>query len=341
MKSKNKIISLVLAGVIGASAFFMPVNNVQATQIYKGVDVYEYDNIQSYSQLKNDGVEILIQKASEGLYHNDALLQYRSSNAIAMGFKVGYYHFADNTGQPELEAQHFLNQINGLHSDTYLWLDIENESNWTKCQAIYYVNRFVAYVRSKNYRIGLYSGMSFYYEYLQGNIPSDLPLWLASYGQQPLQYPNGVSWQYSESGSLPGVIGNIDLDYFNDSIFTGQAPTVVNNAPVQVSEPYYNGYNINKVRGLQHLINGLGIAKLSEDGELGSKTLNAMSKLPTAQVKGYHNNAYTDWLENQLGQPSDHIFGNSMNNVVRNFQKSKGLSIDGKVGINTLKEILK
>jgi hypothetical protein len=46
-----------------------------------------------------------------------------------------------------------------------------------------------------------------------------VPLWLASYGTQPSLYQNNCSWQYSESGSLNGAVGNVDLDYFIDDIF--------------------------------------------------------------------------------------------------------------------------
>ncbi|NOV90708.1 GH25 family lysozyme M1 (1,4-beta-N-acetylmuramidase) [Clostridium acetobutylicum] len=65
-----------------------------------------------------------------------------------------------------------------------------------KATAIDYTNKFISYVQSQGYKIGIYTGLSFYYEYLQGHVPN-VPLWLASYGKQPQQYPNLVSWQYS------------------------------------------------------------------------------------------------------------------------------------------------
>jgi lysozyme len=176
----KKIISILISAMFCVATFFMPVN-VHAQSIYKGVDIYEYDNIYDYQQLKNDGIDVVIQKATQGLYHNDSLLFYRYTQIINYGFKIGYYHFADNSGQPIAEAQHFLGQINRLHSDTILWLDIENASNWTQSESVDYVNQFVNYVRSQGYNIGIYTGLSFYYEYLSGNIPTDIPLWLAGY----------------------------------------------------------------------------------------------------------------------------------------------------------------
>lgn len=128
---EKRIITFIVALAFTAGVFFIPAN-VQATNIYKGVDVYEYSNISDYQQLKNSGVSVVIQKASEGMTYNDKLLSYRASMLPQYGFKIGYYHFATNNGQPVAQAQHFLNQIQGLHSDTILWLDIENQPNWTK-----------------------------------------------------------------------------------------------------------------------------------------------------------------------------------------------------------------
>lgn len=347
MKFKKKIATSLIAFTFVFAIFLLPFS-VQATTIYKGVDVYEHSDISNYQQLKDSDIQVVIQKASQGLTYNDSLLQYRASMLPKYGFKVGYYHFAQyNSTNPIEEAQHFLSRIQGLHSDTVLFLDIEDGDPkkgevWNNSTAISYVNSFIEYVQSKGYKIGIYSGQSFYYEKLQGHI-QNVPLWIASYGKQPLQFPNVVSWQYSGTGSNQGISGYVDMDYFNDSIFTGQAPTVENNAPVQnvSNTQYYNGYNMSKAKSLQHLLNGLKLANLTEDGKLGTQTLNAMSKLPIAQYSHYHNDAYTDWLESQLGQPQDHIFGKIMANKVYTFQKSKGLKADSEVGINTLKELLK
>ena len=207
--------------------------------------------------LKDDCVQVIIQKASQGLFYNDSLLSYRYDHITQNGFEIGYYHYADNNGINDAvsQANHFIGQIKGLKSDTVYFLDIENEDQWTKQQAIDFTNTFITYMQSKGYKMGLYTGLSFYYEYLQGSIPI-VPLWLASYGKQPEQYPN-VSWQSSESGSLPGVIGDIDLDSFSDNIFLNEntsQPTVI-----KPTVQYYNGYNMDKVKSLQRLLNGLGI----------------------------------------------------------------------------------
>ena len=186
--------------------------------IVKGIDIYEGDNIQDWNIIKQQNIEVVIQKATQGTGHIDKLLQYRYPKIKEAGLKIGFYHFANNTGDPQAQAQFFLNAIEGLKSDTVLWLDIEAEEKWDKQSAINFANSFISYVKSKGFSIGIYTGASFYNDYLISNIPS-VPLWLASYGKQPSLYPNSASWQYSETGSLNGVVGNVDLDYFIDDIY--------------------------------------------------------------------------------------------------------------------------
>ena len=182
----------------------------------KGIDIYEGDNIQDWNAIKNAGIEVVIQKATQGTTHIDKLLQYRYPKMKEAGVKVGFYHFANNTGDPEAQAEYFLNTITGLQSDTVLWLDIEAEENWNKQDAINFANQFIDYIQKQGHKIGVYSGESFYKDYLEGNI-LEVPLWIASYGKQPSLYPN-CSWQYSENGQLNGIEGNVDLDYFQDNI---------------------------------------------------------------------------------------------------------------------------
>jgi GH25 family lysozyme M1 (1,4-beta-N-acetylmuramidase) len=184
---------------------------------YNGADVYEGDDISDYQQFKSSGVQVVIQKATQGETFTDSLLQYRATNLTKYGFLVGYYHYANNDSQPDAQAQHFLDAINGLHSDTVLWLDIENEADWNKQQAVDFTKEFISYVQARGYKIGIYSDMNFYNDYLADS-DFNVPTWIASYGPQPSQYPS-VSWQYTNTGTINGVTGNIDLDWFNNLIF--------------------------------------------------------------------------------------------------------------------------
>lgn len=349
MKIKNRIAALLVAFTFVVATFFIP-KSVYAITIYSGIDIYSGNNVTDYAALRNQGIQVVIAKATQGIDYKDSSFAYRCGHVRAAGLKFGAYHFAGGLSRhtPEMEAQNFLNAVKGQTYDTCLFLDIEDyyvNKNyykvWGKQEAINFVNAFINYVQARGYKIGVYCCQSFYYNNLAGNIPN-VPVWLANYSQKPAHFPD-VNWQYSATGRLNGATGNLDMDYFNDSIFTGQAPSASNSTQSIKTQnsKYWGGYNVNRVRSLQHLLNGLGLANLNEDGELGSQTLRAMYKLPVAKLKGYHNAAYTDWLEVQLGQVPDHIYGTEMSKLTYSFQKSKNINVDKEIGIQTLKELLK
>jgi lysozyme len=325
---EKRIITFIVALAFTAGVFFIPAN-VQATNIYKGVDVYEYSNISDYQQLKNSGVSVVIQKASEGMTYNDKLLSYRASMLPQYGFKIGYYHFATNNGQPVAQAQHFLNQIQGLHSDTILWLDIENQPNWTKSQAIDFTQKFIGYVQDRGYKIGVYTGLSFYYEYLSGNI-GNVPIWLASYGKQPAQYPDAASWQYTAAGTVAGMVGDVDRDYFNDSIFTGTIPT---KELTTLQKQIY---------ALQYQLNNDYNAKLLCDGIAGRNTSAALQGIEPLITKG-HKSHVVLWLQQKLvmygylkeGSYKPMTYDEPTFQAVTNLQKNWGRATSGVLGLDT------
>jgi len=63
------------------------------------------------------------------------------------GLKIGFYHYLTNKS-PSLEAQHFLNSINGLVSDCKYIIDVEG--TWTIAQASKATREFADYLISKN-----------------------------------------------------------------------------------------------------------------------------------------------------------------------------------------------
>jgi lysozyme family protein len=100
---------------------------------------------------------------------------------------------------------------------------------------------------------------------------------------------------------------------------------------------------MDKVRKVQWLCNGLGIAHIDTDGKLGDLSLSAFKKLPVAKYNNYHNDAYTDIICQLLGipTPQGYYYNRYVEGKVIEFQRNHSLSADGCVGINTLLELLR
>ena len=127
------------------------------------------------------------------------------------------------------------------------------------------------------------------------------------------------------------LIGNI----------VAQAPTTstpVATAPKPTPKPKPSGDAW--VRSLQAELNVQGFRdnngnRLVVDGIAGSKTLSAC---PTLRIGARGN--ITKLMQQKIGVAADGIFGNGTKQAVINYQKSKGLSVDGIVGRNTWRKLL-
>ncbi|UZW14865.1 GH25 family lysozyme [Clostridium pasteurianum] len=209
------------------------------------------------------------------------------------------------------------------------------------------VIQFANYLKSNGKDVVIYTYTSFLKEYLQ-SINDSFELWIAEYGvKKPNISAQYIGFQYSENGTVLGINGKVHLDEFSESILLGITSNfTLSSCNIQSSNQFINGYNSYRVKSMQTLLNGLGLKDTADnvlivDGIFGILTEQAAMKLPIAQIVGYHNDAYTDWLEIQFNQKPDHFFEISMDNIIKTFQKSKRLIVDGKVGIETLMEILK
>jgi hypothetical protein len=144
------------------------------------------------------------------------------------------------------------------------------------------------------------------------------------------------------STDCPGT--NYPLSEIKNAILGGNIQSF-NNSVIQ-SQPSsntWNGYNMDKVRKVQNLVNGLGIAHIDTDGKLGSASLSAFKKLPVAKYNNYHNDAETDVICQLLAipTPQGYYYNRYVEGKVIEIQKAHRLSADGEVGINTLLELLR
>jgi lysozyme len=234
----------------------------------KGIDINSNNDVEDWQKVKDSGIQVVINKATEGNFYKDKYLNYRYPRVRTVGLKISFYHFAGKHGAVT-EAEYFLDYIKNLKPDTILWLDIEQPPasygwQWTKQTAVDYVNKFIPYIRSKGYDIGIYTGEYFYNIFLKGNISNNVKLWIAKYSSiSPIGYPTN-SWQYSESGSVPGIVGHVDMDYFNENILIDNVVQAVEKA----QSPKYDVSIPPESDAIKHFLGSFYFEKRT-DGNLG------------------------------------------------------------------------
>ena len=157
------------------------------------------------------------------------------------GIIPGAYHFAHPGSDPTVQANRFTSVVKNANGGTFsgllqLVLDLEVTDGVSPAGVFAWTQTFVARVQAVTGRpCIIYTGFYFWRDNV-GNPNNNLncPLWLAAYVAEsqtasltPVAW-SGVGWafwQYTDSGSVPGVAGAVDRDYFRNS---GSYPNINN-----------------------------------------------------------------------------------------------------------------
>ncbi len=195
-----------------------------------GIDVSHYQGTIDWGQVQSVGTQFAFIKALEGITSTDPEFQTNWKGAKAAGLTCGAYHFYLPGDDPEQQAEAFLSIYQPSPGDLPPVLDIETTNQQSTSVVVQGIQAWLSAVEAK---VGvlpiLYTDPSFWKSLGTGQF-GGYPLWIADYGVSTPTLPAGWTgwtfWQYSESGSVEGVSGTVDLDYFQGSLADLQRLTI-------------------------------------------------------------------------------------------------------------------
>ena len=228
---KKYIIKLLLCfAIIILTSFYIIIGSIYAIGpssniIYEGIDVSSWQRDIDFKKVKESGIEIVYIKSSEGRTMIDPYFEQNYANAKANGLKIGFYHYvtARTNKQAIEQADFFVSNIAHKQADCKLAMDFESFGNLN----IYQINEIaITFARRveqlTNKDVVVYSNSYTAKNVFTGDV-TNYPLWVAQY-QVSKPDPNGhwdtwVGWQYTSTGRVNGINGNVDRDKFTDGIF--------------------------------------------------------------------------------------------------------------------------
>jgi lysozyme len=162
------------------------------------------------------GILGVVHKATEGATYVDPKLEARHHLADDAGLMWGVYHFM-RPGSIAAQARHFLHTVEPLmDDDTLLMADHEDAG-----VSLDELAEFLALVAQATGRMpALYSG-HLLKEQLAGKADARLTpfrLWIAQYADAPVLppgWPKYWAWQYTQTGRVPGIEGDVDLNAYD------------------------------------------------------------------------------------------------------------------------------
>jgi GH25 family lysozyme M1 (1,4-beta-N-acetylmuramidase) len=231
MSSRHLI--LIGAILLAVFAILIPDLPAQNPNNPKGIDVYNGTGTINWTSVKNSGISFAFIKATEGIGFQDGLYPTNRTQAKAQGIVIGAYHFARPSTSPSAaargvaEANYFLNYAQPAKGEFQAVCDFEVTGGLNPTDLAAWLTAFCQQVKTVTNRPAIiYTYPSFW-----SNMPSswtnmNCALWIANYGVTSPSIPSPWAssgyafWQYSSTGSVPGISGNCDLDTCNGPMST-------------------------------------------------------------------------------------------------------------------------
>lgn len=196
-----------------------------ASRIYQGIDVSVYQGDIDFQQVRAYGIEVVYIRAGEGYDYIDPYFEQNYERALNAGLKIGYYHYvtASSIEEAQAQAEFFYSLIDNKTIDCYPVMDFESFPGLSVAEINEIGGAYMERLSSLlGYTAAIYSDVNDV-ETVWDSSFTQYPLWVAEYGTgMPRSIGNWEDWsgfQYTDMGTVTGIDGYVDLDYFKDSIF--------------------------------------------------------------------------------------------------------------------------
>ncbi|HEX9123681.1 MAG TPA: GH25 family lysozyme [Actinomycetota bacterium] len=200
-----------------------------------GIDVSHHQDVIDWAQVAASGQRFVIAKATEGLGYVDPMYSTNRAGATAAGLVFGAYHFARpdlHPNNPLGEADHFVDTAQLGPGNIIPVLDLERSGDLTQADLTQWILAWLGEVTARTgVRPMVYTSPNGW-----ANRTGDTTavadagytvLWVAHWSVTEPTVPandwqgNGWTfWQYTDCGSVPGIQGCVDLDWYESSDFT-------------------------------------------------------------------------------------------------------------------------
>lgn len=199
-------------------------------KIAEGIDVSKYNRTINWAAVKRAGIDFAFVRTcyrgygKAGNLADDPYAAANLKNAAAAGVKVGAYIFSQaiTVKEAQEEADYLLNSVKGYKITMPLVFDFEyfeggrlHTAKLSKRVKTDICLAFCERVKAAGYTPLVYANKSMLTSDLYASeISSKYPVWLAHYISSSDYKGDYSFWQYTEHGSVSGISGNVDMNFW-------------------------------------------------------------------------------------------------------------------------------
>lgn len=193
-----------------------------------GIDVSEFQGGDiDWKQVKDSGIEFVIVRVGYRAYGEsgelvkDAMFEQNIEGALEAGLEVGVFFFSQaiTPGEAVEEAEFVLDlirpyKITGpvVYDTEEIKGDTARTDGNTRQEFTNYCKVFCDTVEHAGYDSMIYANMKWMAFTLDMEELTDYDFWYADYHELPQNPYDYAIWQYSETGAVPGINANVDLN---------------------------------------------------------------------------------------------------------------------------------
>ena len=186
---------------------------------FKGIDVSKWNGNINWDKVKSAGINFAI--VSEGYGKRDPRqvdkkFKDNINGAKSVGIHTSVYHYsyADSVEDAINEARFCLENIEGFKLEYPIIIDVEDKEQLklNNRQRTDIVKAFCSEIEKHGYYAMFYCNLNWLNNYLlKDELLPKYDLWLAQWNIDKPSCTCGI-WQYSSTGKIDGIDGNVDLD---------------------------------------------------------------------------------------------------------------------------------
>lgn len=196
-----------------------------------GLDLSTHQKSVDWQTVRNAGVEFVMLRAgfrgygvNSGVVDMDAMVRSHYAGAKAVGMKVGFYFFSQATSVAEAveEANYLLTMLQneGWQVDMPIVYDWEYMGEGTRTEHVDArtvtdcAKAFCEMIRRAGYEPMVYFNSDQSRDNMELAELTDYKFWLAMYTYDMTYEYRVDMWQYTQTGTVPGIEGNVDIDLY-------------------------------------------------------------------------------------------------------------------------------
>lgn len=220
--------------------------------IKQGIDVSKWNNSINWNSVRNAGIEFAFVRTSyrgteTGKLATDPTAATNMKGAAAAGVKIGAYIFSQAITKAEAveEADYLLQTVKGYNITMPLVFDFEyydggrlSKAKLSDRQRTDICLAFCDRVKAAGYTPLVYANYSMLKNDLYASeITAKYPVWLARYNSTASYDGAYDFWQYTSTGRVSGISGNVDMNYWYIKPGSSTMFGTGSSASVQVAAP--------------------------------------------------------------------------------------------------------